>query len=74
MTVVNFCTVFTEYFNSSNVLQTCPNSKVISSRSTSDNRRTIIEKMENVYVQINGTLFFGEFSKSLTSKREAVGA
>ena len=45
----------------------------------SDNIQTIIEKMESVYVQkfqhlINGTLFSGEFSKSLTSEREAVGA
>ena len=49
------------------------------SRSASDNIRTIIEKTESVYVQkfqrlINGTLFSGEFSKSLTSEREAVGA
>ena len=40
---------------------------------------TIIEKTENVYVQkfqrlINSTLFSGEFSKSLTSEWEAVGA
>ena len=51
----------------------------MSSRSTSDNIRTIIEKTESVYVQkfqrlINGTLFSGEFSKSLTSEQEAVGA
>ena len=49
------------------------------SRSASDNIRTIIEETESVYVQkfqrsINGTLFSGEFSKSLTSEREAVGA
>ena len=49
------------------------------SRSASDNIRTIIEKTESVYVQkfqrlINGTLFSGEFSMSLTSEREAVGA
>ena len=49
------------------------------SRSASDNIRTIIEKTESVYVQkfqrsVNGTLFSGEFSKSLTSKQEAVGA
>ena len=49
------------------------------SRSASDNIRTIIEKTESVYVQkfqrlINGTLFSGEFSKSLTSERKAVGA
>ena len=49
------------------------------SRSASDNIRTIIEKTESVYVQkfqrlINGTLFSGEFSKTLTSEREAVGA
>ena len=49
------------------------------SRSASDNIRTIIEKTESVYVQkfqrvINGTLFSGEFSKSLTSEQEAVGA
>ena len=52
---------------------------ILCSRSASDNIRTIIEKTESVYVQkfqrlINGTLFSGEFSKSLTSEREAVGA
>ena len=50
-----------------------------SSRFASDNIRTIIEKTESVYVQkfqrlINGTLFSGEFSKSLVNKQEAVGA
>ena len=49
------------------------------SRSASDNIRTIIEKTESVYVQkfqrlINGTLFSGVFSRSLTSERKAVGA
>ena len=53
--------------------------KKVYSRSASDNIRTIIEKTESVYVQkfqrlINGTLFSGEFSKSLTSEQEAVGA
>ena len=52
---------------------------VLFSRSASDNIRTVIEKTESVYVQkfqrsINGTLFSGEFSKSLTSEQEAVGA
>ena len=52
--------------------------KVKRSRSASDKIRTIIEKTESVYVQkfqhlINGTLFSGEFSKSLTSKQVAVG-
>ena len=68
--------------NQAGVVAKCVNYMMhilIPSRSASDNIRTIIEKTESVYVQkfqrsINGTLFSGEFSKSLTSEREAVGA
>ena len=50
-----------------------------SSRSASDKYTGIIEKTGSqnasaFHRSINGTLFSGEFSKSLTSEREAVGA
>ena len=49
------------------------------SRSASDKYTGIIEKTGSqnasaFHRSINGTLFSGEFSKSLTSEREAVGA
>ena len=49
------------------------------SRSASDKYTGIIEKTGSQNASafqhlINGTLFSGEFSKSLTSEREAVGA
>ena len=49
------------------------------SRSASDKYMGIIEKTGSQNAStfqrlINGTLFSGEFSKSLTSEREAVGA
>ena len=61
------------------VLRWSETHQVYHSCSASDNIRTIIEKTESVYIQkfqcsINGTLSSGEFSKSLTSERDAVGA